>query len=118
MIDNLNNIFNPLKLRARYGVRWNKGNNTLEIQLGSGNWQPITDPDSIVIQNFNANVVTQEISLDDLCGPAGVATCLKQCQRRVDFTITAAAKSDPNVRRTLTVSEKIRADEITATCSV
>ncbi len=112
------NVTNVLANNEQYGVRWNKSNNSLEIQLGKDNWQPITDPDTLVIQNFSANIVTQAIPLDDLCGAAGAATCPKQCVRRVDFTIKAVSKTDPNVQRTLTFSEKIRADEIAAVCSV
>ncbi|WP_457326202.1 PilW family protein [Roseateles sp. P5_E11] len=112
------NKTNVLANNEQFGVRWNKRNNSLEIQLGKDNWQPITDPDAIVIQNFVAKVVTQEIPLDDLCGPAGAGTCPKQCVRHVEFTIRAVAKSDPAVQRTLKVTEKIRADEISGACSV
>jgi type II secretory pathway component PulJ len=115
------NTTNVLKNNEQFGIRWNKGDKSLEIQLGAGTiWQPITDKDAVLIDNFVANVVTQEIPLDDLCDPACKATntCPKQTVRRVDFTIKAISKSDPSVQRTLTVSEKLRSDEISGACPV
>ncbi|RYG22577.1 MAG: hypothetical protein EON93_24985 [Burkholderiales bacterium] len=114
---NLNKT-NVLKSNEQFGVRLK--DKALEIQLGEGNWQPITDKDAVLIDNFVAKVVTQDIPLDDLCDPACKVTntCPKQTVRRVDFTIKAISKSDPSVQRTLEVSEKLRSDEISGACPV
>ncbi|WP_457442356.1 prepilin-type N-terminal cleavage/methylation domain-containing protein [Roseateles sp. P5_E4] len=114
------NTKNVLTSNEQFGVRWKKSNKSLEIQLGQDNWQPITDPDAVQIENFVANVVTQQVSLAELCDPTSACvaagTCPTQGVRRVDFTIKAVSKSDPTVKRTLQVSEKLRSDEISGAC--
>lgn len=103
----------------QFGVRL--ANKTLYLQKGltngQPNWQPITDPDTVEITRFAPVIVTQQIPLDDLCVcPAGGCAPSLQTLRRVEITIQAVAKSDPAVKRTLQVSEKIRADDIGAGC--
>lgn len=104
----LPNTTNVLANNEQFGIELRNG--TLRLQLGNV-WQPITDPDTVVINAFTAVVNSQQVSLADVSScPLGGAPTLTV--RRVDFTITATAKSDSNVKRTLTVSEKIRADDI------
>ncbi|HEY8878014.1 MAG TPA: hypothetical protein VIN03_10650 [Roseateles sp.] len=116
------NTTNVLANNEQFGIRWDRNNKVLYIQLGvvngQPNWQPITDPDAVLIVDFVPTIVTQQIPLDDLCDPTctSAGTCPTQTVRRVDFTIKAASKTDPNVRRTLTVSEKVRADDISGAC--
>ncbi|MDR7267474.1 type IV pilus assembly protein PilW [Pelomonas saccharophila] len=119
------NLTNTVANDEKFGIRWDQAEQKLYIQLGmkangtDPNWQPITDPDVVKIENFTSNVVKQQISLADLCDPtiscAG-GTCPTLDVRRVVFTITAVARADSNVRRTLTVGEKLRADEISGAC--
>lgn len=117
------NTTNTLAGNEQFGIRWSRTNKVLYIQLGTlssgqANWQPITDPDAVLIEDFVPNIVTQQIPLDDLCDPScrAAGTCPTQTVRRVEFTIKAVAKSDSNVKRTLTVSEKVRADDISGVC--
>lgn len=117
------NKTNVLGNNEQFGIRLDRTAKVLYLQLGltgSGdpNWQPITDPAAVLIEDFNATIVPQQISLGDLCDPGceTAGTCPTQTIRRVDFTITASAKSDPSVRRTLKVSEKLRADDISGAC--
>ena len=116
---------NAVSNSEKFGSRGDQGEQKLYIQLGmmangtDPNWQPITDPDVVKIENFVANVVTQQISLADLCDPTiacSAGSCPTQTVRRVVFTIKAVAKADRNVQRTLTVGEKLRADEISGVC--
>lgn len=108
----------------RFGIQWDQTQKKLSIQLGlkangTPNWQPITDPDVVKIENFAVNIVTQQISLADLCDPTltcAAGSCPSQTVRRVEFTIKAVAKADSNVQRTLTVGEKLRADAISGAC--
>ncbi|RTL39002.1 MAG: hypothetical protein EKK53_17850 [Burkholderiales bacterium] len=96
-------------------------NKTLYLQKGlingQPNWQPITDPDTVEIIAFTPVITSEQIPLDDLCiCPAGGCAPATQTLRRVDITIQGVAKSDAAVKRTLTISEKIRADDIGAGC--
>jgi type IV pilus assembly protein PilW len=117
------NKTNTLASNEQLGIRWDQTAKVLYLQLGvtatgDPNWQPITDPDAVLIENFSAPIVSQQISLGDLCDPGceTAGNCPTQTIRRVDFTITASAKSDPSIRRTLQVSEKLRADDISGAC--
>lgn len=112
------NTSNGLASNEQFGIRLK--DKTLSLQLGlvngQPNWQPITDPDAVLIESFVPVINTQQISLADVCNcPAG-GPCPTLTVRRVDFTIQAVSKSDPNVRRTLQVSEKIRADDVNGVC--
>lgn len=116
------NKSNVLASNEQFGIRWNSSNKTLYLQLGvvngQPNWQPISDPEAVLIENFTASIANQSVPLDDLCDSSCTAagTCPRQQVRLVTFSITAVSKADANVRRTLNVTEKLRADEIDGVC--
>ena len=104
-----------------FGVRWDKGKHTLYLKLGKtngqDNWQPITDPDTVQIINFEIQVVEQSFGLGEFCENSCVgSTCPQQSIRRVEFKIRGRAVHDSNVVRTLTGVERIRADTVTGAC--
>lgn len=110
-----------------FGIRWSKGKEMLYVQIGSpdgvGNWQPITDPESIRITDFNIDIESKPVDLPDFCDkrctPAaagGATACPTHEVRRVKFTITAQARHDANVKRTLTNVGRMRADVINGAC--
>ncbi|MBA4217252.1 MAG: hypothetical protein C0460_07975 [Methylibium sp.] len=106
------------------GFKWDKSTGVLSLALGLGatlqpNWQPITDPDSVTITNFDVSVVTQSVSLGQFCENAcnaGTPNCPVQEVYRVNFTLTGKAKHDANVVRTLTGTERVRAAAINGAC--
>lgn len=113
----------------RFGVRWNKragsdGNakNTLEVQIGKDNWQPITDPESLKIVDFSINIDTVPSDLGDFCDKpcspvvVGAPDCPKHEVRRVSFKIVAEARHDANVRRTLSNVGRLRSEVVTGAC--
>lgn len=110
-----------------FGVKWDKSSKTLYLQLGLNagqpNWQPITDPESVQIVDFNIDVASQNVDMGDYCdkpcnsGPGAAApVCPVQRVRVVNFTIVGEYSRDHKVRRTLTGTERVRADELTGTC--
>ncbi|NCT83455.1 MAG: hypothetical protein GXC94_09950 [Comamonadaceae bacterium] len=112
------NTSNVLASNEQFGIRLSS--KTLYLQLGlvngQPNWQPITDPDAVLIESFVPVINQQQISLADVCNCPPGGPCPTLTVRRVDFTIQAVAKSDSNVRRTLTFSEKIPSDDIAGVC--
>ncbi|MEL4178976.1 PilW family protein [Roseateles sp. PN1] len=103
----------------RFGFR--VSNQTLQFMLGNGNWQPLTDPQTLLITNFTIQQQSQSVSLIDSCEistcPAGSATCPPLLQvKRFDISLTGKAAHDDQVRRTLKVSSRMRNDEITGAC--
>ncbi|MFT7724165.1 MAG: prepilin-type N-terminal cleavage/methylation domain-containing protein [Roseateles sp.] len=109
----------------QFGVKWDRSAETLYVQLGlkadgQPNWQPITDPEVLLIKDFTVDVDTTSLSLggfcDKACGGTGQPVCPVQKIRKVSFTIVGVARHDANVRRTLSGVERIRADDISGTC--
>lgn len=112
---------------TEYGFKWDKRTKALYLKLGvkdgQPNWQPITDPESVVIRDFQIDVDdTQSVNLGDFCDkpcdPTGAAApaCPTQVIRRVSFTIVGQAAHDSNVKRTLSSVERIRADDMVGSC--
>lgn len=104
-----------------FGIKWDKTKKTLYLQLGKKddlpNWQPITDPDTVEIVDFDIQIFNQLIPLGEFCDtPCTAAGCPQQDVRRVEFKIRGRAKHDGAVTRTLTGAERIRADAMTGAC--
>jgi len=107
-----------------FGVQWRKDKMELRLQLGyqadgSPNWQPITDPATIEIINFDVESLAQpDISLADFCDRScvGLTTCPTLQVREIRFTIRGQAVHDRNVVRTLMGTERVRADKIDGAC--
>ena len=118
---NSSNTGAPLS-NENFGVKL--ANRALYLQVGMvndrPNWQPITDPDTLEILSFNINPVTQLVDLADFCDKvctgAGCAAGPQQEVRRIEITMQGRAAHDPSVVRTLSVVERLRADNITGAC--
>lgn len=121
-----NNVLNDNEVS---GVRWNQGAKTLEIQLGLDNWQALTDPNSMLITQFDVtiNTIEQDVPCGadpdgftctacpatyGLCakGPAGCA--LKVKTRDLDFVVVGQSAIDATVTRSLRWSVRARNDVV------
>lgn len=116
--DNTNDVRQD---NEQFGVRWDRAEKKLYLQLGlrggTANWQPITDPESVQIIDFTLNIATQSVPLNDFCDKECTgSSCPTQEVKRVSFTIRGQANHDPNVIRTLSGVERIRADAVTGAC--
>jgi type IV pilus assembly protein PilW len=104
-----------------FGIKWDKNTKALYLKLGRSegrdNWQPITDPETVEILDFSVAIQTQDISLAEFCdsGCAG-AGCPVQQIRHVDFQLRGRAKHDSQVVRSLSSTERIRADAVIGAC--
>ncbi len=113
-VDNTDDV--PLN-NEYFGIRWEKATKVLKLQLGPNNWQPITDPESVQIVDFNIDFSSQTTGIADFCDKACTGTgCPEQKVRRVTFTIRGQATHDANVIRTLEGVERVRADAIAGAC--
>ena len=110
-----------------FGFKWDKRKKELSLLVGivggSANWQPITDAGSVEITDFSVSIDEQSVDVGDFCDKpcnpptAGADACPKHVVREVKFTIVGQATHDKrNVRRTLTGSERLRADQIIGAC--
>lgn len=90
----------------------------IKLQVGRGNWQPVTDPAILKITKFPIVVKAQKQSLEDFCDKPCVVDgdCPSQEIRRIDFSIEASATSLNDVKRSIVGSERVRADLVQGRC--
>ncbi|MEO8080339.1 MAG: prepilin-type N-terminal cleavage/methylation domain-containing protein [Caldimonas sp.] len=104
----------------QFGFRLRTG--ALELQLGAGNWQAITDIGTVVVTGFAVESRVDAISLAAFCSapcPAGSTTCPpRQEVRSVAFTLSGRSAGDANVIRTLGGRARVRNDRIVGSCEV
>ena len=114
--DNIEN--NVVDSNERFGFRLRNG--ALEIQLGSGNWQALTDANALSITDFTVTPSVQDINLQNFClntCAAGSATCPPRQQvRSLALVITGRLATDPSVTRSVRSSVRLRNDVVTGTC--
>jgi len=104
--------------RDRFGFRLRAG--AIELQLGSRNWQALTDPGTLVVTAFAVEPRVDEIVLATFCErpcSAGSTTCPPRQQVR-SFAITLAARSptDADVARSLQSAVRVRNDVVVGSC--
>lgn len=107
------------------------------IQMKINNaWQPVTDPNTINVSALTIVPTETPVDARDSCATAccsdadvalgtcavrniaAGAVCPQVTVRRYRLTLTAAAATDPTVRRTLTTSVRVRNDEQSGVCPV
>lgn len=93
----------------RSGFRLKADTGAIQVQLGQGNWQDLTDPAVVTVTNFNMVVNTNNLDLP--LAPLGPGGCpLKQVVRDVVLTIEMQAAHDSAVRRSLVNRIRLRND--------
>lgn len=90
---------------------------TIQMLLG-GNWQALTDVNTLQVTQFQVNINTQTLALP--CAvpcPAGSATCPpQQLMRDVTVAITGRAAHDAAVQRSVRSHARLRNDEVSGAC--
>lgn len=103
----------------QFGYRLRAG--TLELQLGLGNWQALTDPASLTVTDVRIVPTNQEVSLDSSCAlacVAGDALCPPRLQvRSFAVRLTGRSPLDPRVVRSLHSEVRLRNDVLTGHCA-
>ncbi len=102
----------------RFGFRLRAG--AVELQLGTGNWQAINDPATLVVTTFRVEPRVDEISLASFCAApcaAGSTVCPPLQQVR-SFAVTLAGRSATAVTstRALHTSVRTRNDAVRGSC--
>jgi type IV pilus assembly protein PilW len=101
------------------GFRRNASTGAIDMQLGNGNWQQLTDPAVLAVTQFSlvVNPVPLTMPCGSACptGPAGLL--LKQCARDMVVTIVVQAVHDPAVRRSISNRIRLRNDVISEACT-
>lgn len=103
----------------QFGLRLRK--RAIELQLGAGNWQALTDVGVIEITAFTLTPVVETLDLGALCPtpcPPGSATCPpRQIVRSLDVAIAARSAADAAVVRSLVARVRLRNDALAGACA-
>ena len=90
---------------------------TIQMRLG-GNWQALTDVNTLQVTQFQVRVTSQTLSLP--CAvpcPAGSTTCPPQQQMRdVTVDIAGRAAHDSAVQRSVRSHARLRNDDVAGSC--
>ncbi len=109
---------NKLDDNEQFGFRLRKG--VLDMLIGSGSWQALTDAGTMNVTTFTVTPTVREQALMELCDkpcPAGMAACGPALQQRsLAVSITARASADSRIVRTLTSEVTLRNDAIAGAC--
>lgn len=94
---------------------------TLQMLLGAGNWQSLTDPGTVNVTQFSVTPTEQRIDLQASCTqpcPAGSSACPPQLRvRSLQVRIVARASGDASVQRSLDSTVRLRNDTIVGACA-
>ena len=117
---------NTLNTDEQFGFRLNSG--TLQMQIGSGNWQSITDPGVLTVSYFTLAPTVTNIDIRDSCSKAccdavagtctatNVAACPKVTVRSYQLVLSATATGDSAITRTIQEQIRVRNDSFSGSC--
>ena len=109
---------NTIDGNEQFGVRLR--NHVLQMQLGAGNWQALTDANTLEVTAFSITPTLQDISLQGACDkpcPAAQPACGPHQQvRSLALVISARATADAHVTRSLRSGIRVRNDSFAGLC--
>ena len=110
---------NAVDANEQFGFRLRR--NVIELQLGSGNWQALTDANTISISAFSVTPSLQEIPLTNLCAlacPTGSGHCPpRQLVRSLAVSITGRSTTNATVVRSVRIAVRVRNDALSGSCA-
>jgi type IV pilus assembly protein PilW len=93
-------------------------NGAIELQLGAGNWQQLTDPAVLRITALRIELQVQTIALDAVCLKPCGDECPVQEVREVEVGIHGEAVHDASVSRSLQTRVRLPNDVVRGACPV
>ena len=116
--DNTEN--NTVDSNEEFGFRLRNG--TIEMLLGAGGWQALTDSGTLTVTTFSVTPLVERIDLQASCSkpcPAGSTTCPpRQEVRSLALLITGRSATDTLVTRSVRSQVRLRNDSFTGACPV
>ena len=100
------------------GFQLNASTGAIDMQLGNGNWQQLTDPAVLSVMQFSLviNNVRRPVPCGSDCKQSPAGLPLQQCARDVVMTIVVQAVHDPAVRRSISNRIRLRNDVVMEAC--
>ena len=108
---------NLLGAGEQFGFRLQSGR--VEMQTGSGTWQPVTDGGALTVTAFTITPVATEIPLGHLCPTVcapGAPNCPTVTVRRYDVLLRGQSTRDAAVVRELRSMVRVRNDRFAGAC--
>ena len=110
---------NVVDTNEQFGFRLRAG--VVEMLLGAGNWQALTDAGTLTVTTFSVTPTVLEISLQNLCAlpcPSASATCPPRQQvRSLALVLSGRSATDASVTRSLRSSVRLRNDSVVGACA-
>lgn len=106
---------NKLSKREVSGFRYNSRDKSIEVQLGTGDWQALTDPNTVLITTFKITLSSQylDVPCAETCPVVGVAGCPLQLNvRSVNYQIVGQSANDPTMLRSINTTVRLRNDVV------
>lgn len=106
-----------LDANEQFGLRLRRG--VIELLLGAGNWQALTDAGTLVVTEFVVQPQVDSISLLEHCArpcPSGATCDARVDLRRIAVRITARAADDTTLVRRLDSVVRLPNDAVTGAC--
>lgn len=103
----------------QFGLRLRRG--VIEMLLGAGQWQALTDAGTLVVTEFVLQPRVDSISLLEHCAvpcPPGASCDARVEVRRLAIRITARAADDASLVRRLETLVRLRNDGVSGACPV
>lgn len=101
----------------QFGLRLRRG--VIELQLGAGSWQALTDAGTLVVTEFVLEPRAQQVSLLEHCArpcPSGNVCDAHVSVRRLALRITARAVEDASLVRRVDTLVRLRNDDVAGAC--
>lgn len=102
----------------RFGYRLRQG--VIEMQLGQGNWQALTDAGSLQVTSLRITPQLREVVLDgacrEACAPGSTQCPPRQQLRSLALQISARATTDTALTRSTTLQVQLRNDALSGAC--
>ena len=111
---------NAVDTNEQFGFRLRR--NVIEMQLGSGNWQALTDANTLSISAFSVTPTVQEIPLTNLCALACPTGSSGRCPprqwvRSLAVLITGRSTTHASVVRSVRIAVRVRNDALSGSCA-
>lgn len=111
---------NTVDSNEQFGFRLRNG--AVELQLGAGNWQALTDAGTLTVTTFTITPTVQEVPLDRFCAkpcaPGAAACPPRQQVRSLALLIVGRLAVDGSVGRSVRGNVRLRNDPVSGACAV
>lgn len=105
---------------AADGLAYRLHQGVIEMQMGSGYWQAMSDVNTMRVDSFRITPQVQEITLDGFCSQPcveGNTSCPpRQLLRSLVIQIDARAATDPTAIRSVHTAVRLRNDALVGAC--